>query len=60
MKTCVIMHNMIIEDERDEHGGQYEYHFNDEGQYVCNYDDMGAWDEKNVVAKLWAFLKTKR
>lgn len=25
-----------------------------------NYDDLGAWDEKKVVAKLWASLKTKR
>jgi hypothetical protein len=39
--ACIIMHKMIVEDERDEHGGQYEYNFDDMGQYVCNYDDMG-------------------
>jgi hypothetical protein len=33
---------MIIEDEREEQGERYEYHFDDEGQYVCNYDDMGS------------------
>jgi hypothetical protein len=42
MMACIIMHNMIVEDERDEHEGQYEYHFDDEGQYICNYEDMGA------------------
>jgi hypothetical protein len=42
MMACIIMHNMIIEDEREEHGEQYEYHFDDEGQYVCPYDDMGS------------------
>ncbi|KAL6653892.1 hypothetical protein ACP70R_008816 [Stipagrostis hirtigluma subsp. patula] len=24
-----------------------------------NYEDLGSWDEKMVVAKLWAFLNTK-
>nr|BAD37986.1 ribosomal protein-like [Oryza sativa Japonica Group] len=37
MMACIIMHNMIVEDERDD----YEYNFNNKGQYVCNYDDMG-------------------
>ena len=41
MMACIIMHNMIVEDERDEHRGQYDYNFDDMGQYVCNYDDMG-------------------
>ena len=31
------MHNMIVEDERDE----YDYNFDDRGQYVCDYEDMG-------------------
>jgi hypothetical protein len=35
MMACIIMHNMVIEDEREEHGEQYEYHFDDEGYYVC-------------------------
>jgi glutathione S-transferase len=42
MMACIIMHNMIIEDEREEHGGQYEYHFDNDGHYVCNYDHMGS------------------
>jgi hypothetical protein len=33
---------MIIKDEREEHMGQYEYHFDNEGHYVCNYDVMGS------------------
>jgi hypothetical protein len=37
MMACIIMHNMIVEDERDD----YEYNFNNKGQYVCNYGDMG-------------------
>jgi len=28
---------MIVEDERD----NYDYNFDDKGQYVCNYEDMG-------------------
>lgn len=35
--ACIIMHNMIVEDERDD----YEYNFDNKGQYVYNYDDMG-------------------
>jgi hypothetical protein len=31
------MHNMIVEDEREE---QYDYKFDDMGQYVCNNEDM--------------------
>lgn len=31
------MHNMIVEDEWDE----YDYNFDDRGQYVCDYEDMG-------------------
>jgi hypothetical protein len=31
---------MIIEDEREEYGEEYGYHFDNEGHYVCNYDDM--------------------
>jgi hypothetical protein len=42
MMACIIMHNMIIEDEREEYGEEYEYHFDKEGHYVCNYDDMGS------------------
>jgi len=38
MMACIIMHNMIVEDEREE---QYDYKFDDMGQYVCNYEDMG-------------------
>jgi hypothetical protein len=41
MMACVIMHNMIVEDELDEHGGQYKYNFDNTERYVCNYDDMG-------------------
>ena len=37
MMACIIMHNMIVEDERD----NYDYNFDDKGQYVCNYEDMG-------------------
>ena len=37
MMACIIMHNMIVEDERDE----YDYNFDDRGQYVCDYEDMG-------------------
>ena len=37
MRACIIMHNMIVEDERD----NYDYNFDDKGQYVCNYEDMG-------------------
>lgn len=37
MMACIIMHNMIVEDERDD----YEYNFDNKGQYVYNYDDMG-------------------
>ena len=37
MMACIIMHNIIVEDERD----NYDYNFDDKGQYVCNYEDMG-------------------
>jgi hypothetical protein len=30
MMACIIMHNMIVEDKRDEYIGEYD----------CNYDDM--------------------
>ena len=41
MMACIIMHNMIVEDERDEHRGQDDYNFDNMGQYVCDYEDMG-------------------
>jgi hypothetical protein len=41
MMACIILHNMIVEDERDEYGGEQFYNFDDMGQYLCNYDDMG-------------------
>ncbi|XP_020400181.1 uncharacterized protein [Zea mays] len=41
MMACIILHNMIVEDERDEYGGEQVYNFDDMGQYLCNYDDMG-------------------
>ena len=37
MMACIIMHNMIVEDERDNNN----YNFDDKGQFVCTYEDMG-------------------
>jgi hypothetical protein len=59
MMACIIMHNMIVEDERDEYGGQYEYNFDDMGHYVCNYDDMGerVTVSHNAAPELDAFIQ---
>jgi len=53
------MHNMIVEDERDEHRGQYDYNFNDMGQYVRNYDDLGerVSVSHNDAPELVAFIQ---
>jgi len=59
MMVCIIMHNMIVEDERDEHRGQYDYNFNDMGQYVRNYDDLGerVSVSHNDAPELVAFIQ---
>jgi hypothetical protein len=60
MKTrYIILHNMIVKDERDEHGGQYEYNFDKMGQYVCNYNAMGerVIVSYNVALELDAFIQ---
>ncbi|KAL6908025.1 hypothetical protein ACP4OV_002195 [Aristida adscensionis] len=36
-----------------------DWHYEKDLWSGYNYDDMGAWEEKMVVAKLWLFLKTK-
>jgi hypothetical protein len=50
---------MIIEDECEEHIGGYEYHFDDEGQYVWNYDNMGSRVivSHSVAPELDAFMQ---
>jgi len=37
-----------------------EWHYQRDLWIGYNYDDVGAWDEKKVVDKLWQFLKPKR
>ena len=39
---------------------EWQWHYEKDLWSGDNYDDMRAWDEKKVVAKLWAFLKIKR
>ena len=55
MRACIIMHNMIVEDERD----NYDYNFDDKGQYVCNYEDMGerVTVSHDVTPELDAFIR---
>ncbi|PUZ51369.1 hypothetical protein GQ55_6G179300 [Panicum hallii var. hallii] len=55
MMACIIMHNIIVEDERDEH----DYNFDDMGQYVCNYDDMGerVTVSRNAASELDTFIQ---
>ncbi|KAG2562991.1 hypothetical protein PVAP13_8KG297800 [Panicum virgatum] len=36
-----------------------EWHYQRDLWIGYNYDDVGAWDEKKVVDKLWQFLKPK-
>jgi hypothetical protein len=59
MMACIIINNMIIEDACEEHGEEYEYHFDDEGHYVCNYDDMGSivTISHNTTIELDAFMQ---
>ncbi|KAL6654513.1 hypothetical protein ACP70R_007978 [Stipagrostis hirtigluma subsp. patula] len=37
-----------------------DWHYETDLWSGYNYEDMGAWEEKMVVAKLWALLNTKR
>ena len=48
MMACIIMHNMIVEDERDEYTDEYD----------CDYDDMGAkvTVSHNEAPELEAFI----
>ena len=59
MRACIIMHNMIVEDERDEHRGQYDYNFDNMGQYICDYKDMGerVSVSHNEAPELDAFIQ---
>ncbi|XP_039780505.1 putative nuclease HARBI1 [Panicum virgatum] len=49
MRACIIMHNMIVEDERDEYTDEYD----------CDYDDMGAkvTVSHNEAPELEAFIQ---
>ena len=48
MRACIIMHNMIVEDERDEYTDEYD----------CDYDDMGekVTISHNEAPELEAFI----
>jgi hypothetical protein len=52
---------MIIEDKREERKEEYEYHFDNEGHYVCNNDDMGlrVTISHSVAPELDALMQIK-